>query len=243
MSLQARCWLGLQHPFPRWLFYVAFILVLAVKLVLSLYTALSAGLLECPQSMAAGFPQIERSKRPRQKLQYLGLVVKRYHFCHILLDTQNISDWVWEETIHKGMNHSVWGSLGTISEMPPTVSLILPFLLYLFFLCVGFIVKQPLPSNDKDGHQHLKTHIFRDSSGKKVYLYPKFWWKSPAADSGQSCVWPFPAPIAVVYRCQAFIGQIEATPPAQDWSVESAALKTHGRIMEWFLKEQSRCHY
>lgn len=126
--------------------------------------------------------------------------------------------------------------------MPLPQSLILPSLLNLFFLCVGFIVRQPLPSSDKDGHQHLQTRILRDSSGKK-YIFIQSSGESPAADSGQSCACPFPEPLTVVYRCQAFIGQIEATFLARDWSVESAALETRRGIKAWFLKEQSRCHY
>lgn len=74
----------------------------------------------------------------------VGLEVKHHHFCHILLDTQNSSDSMWEETIHEGMKCRRWGSLGTILEPTCTACLIIPSLLALLFPCVGLTVRPSL---------------------------------------------------------------------------------------------------
>lgn len=113
------------------------------EVLLSPHKGLSAGLLKCPHSMAAGFSSW--SKRPRQRLQCLLWPGLGSQTSSLLPYSIGHTEQLWEETIqgHESQEVRINGDhLGSCLPQRPCT---LPSLFALLFLHVGFILRQALP--------------------------------------------------------------------------------------------------
>lgn len=188
MRLQARYWLGLQYPLPRWSRHTGVKLVLAVGSLHFPFTqAFPQGGLSVLMAWQLPFPRVLQETKAETEMPIMTWTWKSTTITSaVVYWTNRTALTLCGKRLYKAMNPRSPGSVGAILEtdshnLPPSF---LPCLLCFSYVLASFSGRLFL-SSDKDGHQHLQAHIISNLRGQKAF-FPKGSGKSPKAGSD----WP-----------------------------------------------------